>query len=43
MDITAVDNALGLCDQKSSYKAVTDFGWLRKYDRLNHRTEGKDY
>jgi hypothetical protein len=43
MDITAVDNVLGLRDQKSSYKAVADFEWLRRYDRLNYRREGKDY
>ena len=30
---------LGLCDQKSSYKRVSDFGRLRSYDRFfNSRT-----
>ena len=31
MDITAGGNFLGLCDQKSSYKRVSDFGRLRSY------------
>ena len=31
VDITAEDDFLGLCDQKSSYKHVSDFGWLRSY------------
>ena len=30
-DITATGDFLGLCDQKSSYKHVSDFGWLRSY------------
>ena len=34
VDITAGGDFLGLCDQKSSYKHVSDFGWLRSYDRL---------
>jgi len=34
---------LGLCDQKSSYKHVSDFGRLRSYDRLKLRIEGNDY
>ena len=29
--ITAVGDFLGLCDQKSSYKHVSDFGRLRSY------------
>ena len=33
--ITAGGDFLGLCDQKSSYKYVSDFGRLRSYDRLN--------
>jgi len=41
-DITAGD-FLGLYDQKSSYKHVSDFGRLRIYDRLKLRREGKDY
>jgi len=32
--ITAGDDFLGLCDQKSSYKHVSDFGRLRSYDRF---------
>ena len=43
VDITAEDDFLGLCDQKSSYKHESDFGRLRSYDRLKLRTEGKDY
>ena len=43
VDITAVGDFLGLCDQKSSYKHVSDFGRLRNYDRLKLRIEGKDY
>ena len=31
VDITAGGDLLGLCDQKSSYKHVSDFGWLRSY------------
>jgi len=31
VDITAAGNFLGLCDQKSSYKHVSDFGRLRNY------------
>ena len=31
MDITAGGNFLGLCDQKSSYEHVSDFGRLRSY------------
>ena len=34
---------LGLCDEKSSYKHVSDFGRLRSYDRLKLRIEGNDY
>ena len=41
--ITAGGDFLGLCDQKSSYKHVSDFGRLRSYDRLKLRIEGKDY
>ena len=43
VDITAGGDFLGLCDQKSSYKHVSDFGRLRSYDRLKLRIEGKDY
>ena len=43
VDITAGGDFLGLCDQKSSYKRVSDFGRLRSYDRLKLRIEGNDY
>jgi len=42
VDITAGVEFLGLCDQKSSYKHVSDFERLRSYGRLNLRKEGKD-
>jgi hypothetical protein len=42
-DITAGGNFLGLCEQKSSYKHVSDFGQLQSYDRLKLRMEGNDY
>jgi hypothetical protein len=41
--ITAGGYFLGLCDQKSSYKHVSDFGRLRSYDRFKLRIEGNDY
>jgi len=31
VDITAGGDFLGLCDQKSSYKHVSDFGHLQSY------------
>ena len=31
VDITAGGDFLGLCDEKSSYKHVSDFGQLRSY------------
>jgi hypothetical protein len=31
VDITAEGDFLGLYDQKSSYKYVSDFGWLRSF------------
>ena len=34
---------LGLCDEKSSYKHVSEFEQLRSYDRLKLRIEGNDY
>ena len=37
--ITAGGDFLGLCDQKSSYKHVSDFGRLRSYDRLKLRRQ----
>jgi len=43
VDFTAGDDFPGLCDQKSSYKHVSDFGRLRGYDRLKLRIEGKGY
>ena len=43
VDITAGGDFLGLCDQKSSYEHVSDFGRLRSYDRLKLRGEGNDY
>jgi hypothetical protein len=43
VDITAGGDFLGLCDQKSSYKHVSDFRRLRSYDRLKLRIEGSDY
>jgi len=43
VDITAGGNFLGLFDQKSSYKHVSDFGWLRSYGRLKLRIEDNDY
>ena len=43
LDITAEGDFLGLCDQKSSYIHVSDFGRLRSYDRLKLRIEGNDY
>jgi len=43
VDITAGDDFLGPCDQKSLYKHVSDYGRLRSYDRLKLRIEGNDY
>jgi len=43
VDITAGGDFLGLCDQNSSYKRVSDCGRLRSYDRLKLRIEGNDY
>ena len=43
VDITAGGDFLGLCDKKSPYKHVSDFGRLRSYDRLKVRLEGNDY
>ena len=42
VDITAGGEFLGLCDQKSTYKHVSDFGRSRSYDRLKLRIEGND-
>ena len=43
VDVTAGGDFLGLCDQKSSYKHVSDFVRLRSYDRLKLGIEGNDY
>jgi len=43
VDITAGGDFLGLWDEKSAYKHVSDFGRLRSYDRLKLRIEGNDY
>jgi hypothetical protein len=43
VDITAGGDFLDLCDQKSPYKHVSDFGRLRSYDRLKVRLEGNYY
>jgi hypothetical protein len=43
VDITAGGDFLGLCDQKSSYKHVSNFGQLQSYDHLELRIEGNDY
>ena len=37
VDISAGGDFLGICDQKSSYKHVSDFGRLWSYDRLKLR------
>ena len=42
-DITAAGDFLGLSDQKSSYKHVSDFGRLWSYDHLKLRIEGNNY
>ena len=41
--ITVGGDFLGLCNEKSSYKHVSDFGQLRSYDRLKLRIEGNNY
>ena len=39
VDITAGGDFLGFFDQKSSYKHVSDFGWLQSYGQFfNSRT-----
>ena len=38
-----VGDFLDLCDEKSSFKHVSDFGRLRSYDRLKLRIEGNNY
>ena len=39
MDTTAGSDFLGICNQKSSYKHVSDFERLQSYDRLKLRIE----
>jgi hypothetical protein len=41
MAIAAGDDFLGLCDQKHSYKYVSDFERLRSYGRLELGIEGR--
>jgi len=43
VDITAGGDFPGLCDQKSSYKHVSDFGQLQSCDCLKLRIEGNNY
>ena len=43
VDINAGGDFLGLCDQKSSYRHVSDFGRLRGYGRLKLKIDGNDY
>jgi hypothetical protein len=42
-DITAGGDFLDLCDQKLSYKHVSDFGRLRSHDRLKLKREVNYY
>jgi len=43
VDIATGGDFPGICDQKSSYKHVSDFGRLQSYDRLKLRLECNDY
>ena len=43
VDIAAGGDFLGLCDQKGSYKYVSEFGRFRSYDRLKLRREDNYY
>ena len=43
LDIIVRDDSLGLCDQKSSYKHVSNVEHLQSYDHMKLRREGKDY
>ena len=43
VDITAEGDFLGLWNQKTSYKYVSNFGRLRSYYSLKLRIEGNDY
>jgi len=42
-DITTGDDFIGLCDQKSSHKHVSNFGRLGSFGPLKLKIEGKDY
>ena len=42
MDITLGDDLVDICDQKVSYKLVSNFETVRSYDRLNLRMKRKD-
>ena len=41
-DNTEGDDFIELCDQRSSCKYVSDFGWLWSYGHLKLQTDGKD-
>jgi len=43
MDISTGGEFLGLCDQRSSYKRVSDFKRVQFYGCLKLRREVKDY
>jgi hypothetical protein len=43
MDIAVGDGSWSSCDQKSSYKQVSDFERLQSYDRWKLRQKFKDY
>ena len=43
VDITAGGDFLGLCDLKSSYKQLSDFGQLRSYVSMKLEIEINDY
>jgi hypothetical protein len=43
VDITAGGDFLGKKKKKSSYKHVSNFGWLQSCDCLKLRIEGSDY
>jgi hypothetical protein len=43
MDVTVGDDLLGLFDQKTSYKNVSDFEHLQSYNCWRLRMKVKDY
>jgi len=43
VSVTAGDDFLGVCDQKVSYKHVSDFGPLWSYGRFELAIDGEDY